>query len=73
MGKPSSKNEIIAHPIAGQVARQRTWDTYIDTTAMCQASGKRLNNYLRAERTKKFVKTLEADMRIRATELIPSS
>ena len=70
MSKPSPKHEIIVHPIAGQIVRQRTRDTYIDATAMCQAAGKRLNNYLRADRTKRFVKALEAETRIRATELI---
>lgn len=70
MSKPSPEHEIIVHPIAGQLVRQRTRDSYIDATAMCQAAGKRLNNYLRAKRTKKFLKALEADTRIRATELI---
>ena len=70
MSKPLPAQEIIVHPIAGQVVHQRTRDAYVDATAMCQAAGKRLNNYLRAERTKRFVKALEAETRIRATELV---
>ena len=39
MSKPLPAQEIIVHPIAGQVVHQRTRDAYVDATAMCQAGG----------------------------------
>ena len=61
---------LVKHHVQGHIVPQRVPDGYIDATAMCQAAGKRLNNYLRSDTTKAFVSALEADTRIRATELI---
>jgi len=38
---------------------------------MCQAYGKLLNSYLRNKTTKEFISALEADTRIRVSELLP--
>ncbi len=60
---------VIQHEVKNELITQRAVDGYINATAMCQAAGKRLNNYLRTDTTKAFVGALEADTRIRATEL----
>lgn len=70
MAKPSPAHEIIVHPIAGQVVRQRTRDTYIDATAMCQAAGKLFADYRRLKRTEEFLNALSIVMGIPITELI---
>ena len=61
---------IIQHEVKNDLITQRAIDGYINATAMCQAAGKRLNNYLRSDTTKAFVDALETDTRISATELI---
>jgi len=45
-------------------------DMFVSATAMCQACGKLVNNYLRNKTTKEFLSALEADIRIRITELL---
>ena len=47
MAKPSPEHEIIVHPIAGQLIRQRTRDAYIDARAFCAAAGKSFDEYTR--------------------------
>ena len=63
-------NQLVPHHVQGHIVQQRQPDGYINATAMCKAVGKRLNNYLRSDSTKAFIDALEADTRIRATELI---
>ncbi len=70
MSKPSPANEIIVHPIAGQVVRQRTRDTYIDATAMCEAAGKLFADYWRLKGTKAHLAALSSVMGIPIAELI---
>ena len=70
MAKPSPSHEIIEHPIVGQVIRQRTRDTYIDATAMCQAAGKLFADYHRLGRTRRFLNALSAAMGIPIAELV---
>ena len=70
MSKPSPANEIIIHSTAGQVVRQRTRDTYIDATAMCQAVGKLFADYRRLKGTKAHLAALSSAMGIPIAELI---
>ncbi len=65
-----SELPIIQHEVQNRLIQQRAADGYINATAMCQATGKRLNNYLRSDTTKAFLEALETDTRISATELI---
>ena len=65
-----SEMPIIHRAVQKSVIDQRATDGYINATAMCQAAGKRLNNYLRLDTTKAFIDALETDTRISATELI---
>lgn len=61
---------IIPHTLNGVVVDQRASDGFINATAMCEAAGKRLNNYLRNTTTKEFIEELSAETRIRATDLV---
>ena len=70
MSRQSPEHEIIVHPIAGQIVRQRTRDTYIDATAMCQAAGKLWGHYWERPANRKFVAALSADIGIPISELV---
>ncbi|MCY3854965.1 MAG: KilA-N domain-containing protein [Rhodospirillales bacterium] len=72
MSKLQPKHEVIVHPIAGRFVRQRTRDTYIDATAMCQAAGKDYFDYRRQKSTNTFLAALEAETGIPGSELIQS-
>ena len=65
-----ASKQLVSHHVQGNLVEQRVADGYVNATALCKAAGKRVNNYLRADSTKAFVKALEVDTRIRATELI---
>ncbi len=47
--------QLISRDFHGATIRQRSSDGYLNATDMCQASGKRLNNYLRTKTTKSFL------------------
>ena len=47
--------QLINRDFHGATIRQRPSDGYLNATDMCQASGKRLNNYLRIKTTKEFL------------------
>lgn len=49
---------------------QRTHDGYINATALCKAAGKKVNDYLRLQSTKDFLKALESETGIPACELV---
>jgi hypothetical protein len=49
---------------------RRRQDGYVSATAMCQATGKRLNDYTRCERTAAYIAALAADAGIPATGII---
>lgn len=49
---------------------QRSFDGYVNATALCKESGKLIADYLRNDTTKEFLKELEADTLIPITELI---
>lgn len=54
----------------GLIIAQRQLDGYINATAMCQATGRKLSHYLENQSTKEFIKELETDAGIPASELI---
>ncbi|MHC8493390.1 KilA-N domain-containing protein [Thalassospira sp. SM2505] len=62
--------QLIPHTINDRTICQRKDDGYIHATAMCNAAGKRLNNYLRNTVTRDFIDALATETRIRATELV---
>ena len=65
-----SQTLLIGHKLDGEVISQRPKDGYINATALCDACGKLLGNYLRNTQTKEFLKELERSMRIRIDLLI---
>lgn len=63
---------IIPHQAENNIIAQRAYDGYVNATAMCQAAGKRLNDYTRTAATQDFVSELSADTGIPVSELIQS-
>lgn len=55
-------NEIVVSEMRG--------DGYVDATRLCQSVGKRVNNYLRTQRTKEFLDALARSTHIRADLLV---
>jgi len=64
------KLPLIGHQIKAVNVYQRAYDGYINATALCQASGKKLNDYLRNKTTQEFLTELESDTGIPVTELV---
>ena len=60
---------LIPRMIEGDV-RQRVRDGYINATAMCKAAGKRFYDYHRLDTTTEFLRELEAEAGIPASEQI---
>lgn len=50
--------------------QQRLLDGYVNATAICQATGKRINNYLRAETTKEYLEALSRKAQISVSALV---
>jgi hypothetical protein len=63
-------NEFITSQVHSVAIALRKSDGYVNATAMCQATGKLLGNYLRNATTKDFLEELSSVMRIRITDLI---
>lgn len=61
---------LISHHYNDTAIEQRQADSYLNATAMCQANGKRINNYLRQQATQDFISALEAETRISASDLL---
>lgn len=61
---------LIEHSVDGAVVPQRPTDGYVNATLLCQQAGKRVNDYLRLEQTKDFLKELSAVAGIPATALV---
>ncbi|BAZ36670.1 C-5 cytosine-specific DNA methylase (plasmid) [Calothrix sp. NIES-4101] len=61
---------IILHEANGLQVGQRREDGYINLTKMAQASGKKINDYLRLDTTKAFIDELSMDTGIPASKLI---
>ena len=70
--------QLISRDFHGATIRQRPSDGYFDATAMCKATGKRLNDYRRLKTTKEFFSVLSgyagipADLIIQITKTGPN-
>jgi hypothetical protein len=64
--------DLISHKAQGATIYQRPNDGYINATAMCQASGKRWNDYGRLSTTASFLAALSSETGIPVTDLIQS-
>jgi DNA-binding MarR family transcriptional regulator len=62
----------IAYTFNDTVINQRPDDGYVDATAMCQATGKKFNDYQRLKTTQDFLKALSSVTGIPATDLVRS-
>jgi len=60
---------LIIREFNGKKIRQRE-DGYISATDICQASGKRMNNWLRLKSTEKYLEALSDDLGIPVVDLI---
>lgn len=67
-----TENSIIKRSFDGIEVGQRVDDGYIDATAMCQATGKLLGDYLRLVSTQEYLSGLSSDMGIPISELVQS-
>lgn len=65
-----TKLPFIEHKVEKISINQRAYDGYIDATALCKASGKNLNEYLRNKTTKDFLEELKTVKRIPVTALV---
>lgn len=63
---------LVPHTHQGTLIHQRQADGYINATAMCQAAGKRFNDYSRLGATAAFIAKLSSVTGIPATQLIQS-
>lgn len=61
---------FIERDIEQAQVQQRLLDGYINATALCLASGKRMYDYLRMESTREFIKELSSNTGIPASALI---
>jgi hypothetical protein len=64
--------QLIHHQADNVDIPQRCDDGYINATALCQAAGKKWNDYLRLSNTQEFIAELATETGIPATELIQS-
>jgi hypothetical protein len=64
--------DLIPHPVQGGIIYQRPKDGYINATAMCQAAGKRWNDYNSIGPTAEFLKALTAETGIAVSEMVQS-
>lgn len=61
---------FIDRQIDNNIIQQRLLDGYVNGTAICQATGKRINNYLRSETTKEYLEALSRKTLISVSALI---
>lgn len=61
---------LIHHEVDSSVIEQRASDGYINATALCQAGGKRFNDYARLTSTIEFAEELATAVKIPLTDLI---
>lgn len=64
--------DLIPHQAEGAIIYQRPADGFINATAMCQAAGKRWNDYGILNSTKLFLDALAVETRIPVSELTQS-
>lgn len=67
---PQYNLELIPREVENQIVYQRAEDGYVNATAMCDAAGKRLGNYLKNQTTKDFIVELSRSARIPADLLV---
>lgn len=60
---------LIPHKVENSLINQRAMDGYVNGTAMCNAVGKKLNDYSRLSTTKAFLKELSMSTGIPADQL----
>ena len=65
-----SELPVIPREVQNNLIHQRANDGYINATAMCQAAGRRFNDYTRLDGTRAFIQALSTETGIPATELI---
>jgi hypothetical protein len=65
-------SELVFHDVDGQAVQQRATDGYINATQLCQAAGKRWNDYVRLGSTLEFLEELSSITGIPAIELVQS-
>ena len=70
MSNESPPATIIARLHNGVQIPQRVSDRYINVTKMCQANGKRWNNYTRMKSTQQFLEALSDQTRISVSGLV---
>ncbi len=61
---------LIEHEIEGAIVPQRPRDGYINATALCQQTGKRLHDYYRLSQTTEFLKELSLETGIPVSNLV---
>ncbi len=61
---------MISRDFHGAVIHQRSNDGYLDATAMCKATNKRLNDYCRLKSTQEYIVALSSDAGIPASNII---
>ena len=61
---------LIPHKIENTLINQRAIDGYVDATAMCKASGKKISHYFGNKATQEFISELSSVTGIPATDLI---
>jgi hypothetical protein len=62
--------EIKSLTFNGVVIVSRSEDNYINATQLCQAGGKRFNNWFRMDSTKELINGLESETLISASQLV---
>lgn len=62
--------QLIEHQVEKSIIPQRATDGYVNATAMCQAVGKRLGNYLQTDTTHAFLQALSSDTGKTVSELV---
>ena len=75
MSAESSQNEtalVVTREVDSHQFGQRTSDGYFNATAMCQAVGKRVHDYLRRGKTKAFLDELASKTGIPVLDLAPT-
>jgi hypothetical protein len=69
---PQVRFNFVPHKVSGEVIEQRIADGYINATAMCKASGKQFNDYVRIGPTKAFLTELSSETGLPVSGIIQS-
>ncbi|RKZ37160.1 MAG: hypothetical protein DRQ49_11200 [Gammaproteobacteria bacterium] len=63
-----TNQQLISRDFHGATIRQRS-DGYLNSTDMCQSTGKRLNDYRRLKSTQEYIVALSSDAGIPASNI----